>query len=89
MANIVGARGVALLDADGQVLGAYGVEPDAPGGARFDLGEGTVIAWIGPYAPLFAQEEFDSCALGGFALLAWQRKSQVAAERQPSSWPTS
>lgn len=83
MAHIVGARGVALLDAEGQVLGAYGVEPDAPGGARFDLGEGAVVAWIGPYAPLFAQEEFELLrALGGFALLAWQRKSQVAAERR-------
>jgi signal transduction histidine kinase len=83
MANIVGARGVALLDADDEVLGAYGVEPDTPGGARFDLGEGTVVAWIGPYAPLFAQEEFELLrALGGFALLAWQRKSQVVAERR-------
>jgi signal transduction histidine kinase len=83
LANIVGARGVALLDADGQVLGAYGVDPEAPGATRFDLGEGAVIAWIGPYAPLFAQEEFELLrALGGFALLAWQRKSQVAAERR-------
>jgi signal transduction histidine kinase len=83
MANIVGARGVALIGAEGQVLGAYGVEPDAPGGVRFDLGQGAVVAWIGPYAPLFAEEEFELLhALGGFALLAWQRKSQVARERQ-------
>lgn len=83
MANIVGARGVALLGAEGQVLGMYGVEPGTPGGARFDLGQGAVIAWTGPYAPLFAQEEFELLrALGGFALLAWQRKSQVARERQ-------
>jgi signal transduction histidine kinase len=83
MANIVGAQGVALLGANDEVLGIYGVEPETPGGARFDLGEGAVIAWIGPYAPLFAQEEFELLrALGGFALLAWQRKSQVAQERQ-------
>jgi signal transduction histidine kinase len=83
MANLVGARGVALLDAEGEVLGIYGVEPDTPGGARFDLGQGAVIAWIGPYAPLFAQEEFELLrALGGFSLLAWQRKSQVVAERR-------
>jgi signal transduction histidine kinase len=83
MANIVGARGVALLDSRESVLGSYGVDPDTPGGARFDFGQGAVIAWIGPYAPLFAQEEFNLLrSLGGFALLAYERKSQVAREKQ-------
>jgi signal transduction histidine kinase len=83
MANIVGARGVVLLDSSGTLLGSYGIEPGAPGGARFDFSQGTVIAWIGPYTPLFAQEEFDLLrSLGGFALLAYERKSQVAREKQ-------
>jgi len=83
MANIVGARGVALIGAEGQVLGAHGVAPDTPGGERFDLGQGAVVAWTGPNAPLFAKEEFELLrALGGFALLAYQRKSQVARERR-------
>jgi signal transduction histidine kinase len=87
MANIVGARGVALLDADGRVLGAHGVDPheasERAGGERFDLGQGAVVAWTSPYAPLFAQEEFELLrALGGFALLAYDRKSQVARERK-------
>jgi signal transduction histidine kinase len=83
MANMVGASGVALLDADGRVLGSYGTDPHAPGGKRFEFSQGAVVAWIGPYAPLFAQEEFDLLrSLGGFALLAWQRKSQVAQERR-------
>jgi signal transduction histidine kinase len=83
MASIVGARGVALVGAEDQVLGSYGVEPQSPGGARFDLGQGAVVAWIDPYAPLFAQEEFELLrALGGFALLAYERKSQVARERR-------
>ena len=83
MANIVGARGVALLGPDDRVLGSYGVEPETPGGARFDLGQGGLVAWIDPYAPLFAQEEFELLrALGGFALLAYQRKSQVVQERR-------
>jgi signal transduction histidine kinase len=83
MANMVGARGVALLDDKGQVLGSYGVDPDASGGARFEFSKGAVVAWIGPYAPLFAQEEFDLLrSLGGFALLAYQRKSQVVQERR-------
>ena len=83
MASIVGARGVAFLGPQGEVLGSYGVEPETPGGARFDLGQGAVVAWIDPYAPLFAQEEFELLrALGGFALLAYQRKSQVVQERR-------
>jgi signal transduction histidine kinase len=87
MADIVGARGVALLDADNRVLGAHGIDPEeaseGAGGERFDLGQGTVVAWTSPYAPLFAQEEFELLrALGGFALLAYERKSQVARERQ-------
>jgi signal transduction histidine kinase len=83
MANIVGARGVALLDSNGHVLDSYGVDPEAPGGAHFQFSQGAVIAWTGPYAPLFAQEEFDLLrSLGGFALLAYERKSQVAREKQ-------
>jgi signal transduction histidine kinase len=83
MANIVGAQGVALLDSTGQVLGSYGIDPDAPGGARFEFSQGAVIAWTGPYAPFFAQEEFDLLrSLGGFAFLAYERKSQVAREKQ-------
>jgi signal transduction histidine kinase len=83
MANIVGARGVALLDSTGHVVGSYGIDPDTPGGGRFEFSQGAVIAWTGPYAPLFAQEEFDLLrSLGGFALLAYERKSQVAREKQ-------
>jgi signal transduction histidine kinase len=84
MANIVGARGVSLLGADDAVLGTYGVDPDTPGAVRFELGPGgAVVASIDPYAPLFAQEEFELLrALGGFALLAYQRKSQVVEERR-------
>jgi signal transduction histidine kinase len=87
MAAIVGARGVALLDAEDRLLGAYGVDPQAAAeraeGKRFDLGQGAVVAWTSPYAPLFAQEEFELLrGLGGFALLAYERKSQVARERK-------
>jgi hypothetical protein len=46
MTSIVGARGVALLDADGVLLGAHGVDPDeaseGTGGKRFELGQGAV-----------------------------------------------
>jgi signal transduction histidine kinase len=86
MAAIVGARGVALLDADDRVLGVYGIDPGEAAeseGERFDLSQGAVVAWTSPYAPLFAQEEFELLrGLGGFALLAYERKSQVARERK-------
>jgi signal transduction histidine kinase len=86
MAAIVGARGVALLDADDRVLGVYGIDPQEASeseGERFDLSKGAVVAWTSPYAPLFAEEEFELLrGLGGFALLAYERKSQVARERK-------
>jgi signal transduction histidine kinase len=86
MAAIVGARGVALLDADDRVLGVYGIDPQEASeseGERFDLSQGAVVAWTSPYAPLFAEEEFELLrSLGGFALLAYERKSQVARERK-------
>jgi signal transduction histidine kinase len=86
MAAIVGARGVALLDADDRVLGVYGIDPQEASeseGQRFDLSQGAVVAWTSPYAPLFAEEEFELLrSLGGFALLAYERKSQVARERK-------
>jgi signal transduction histidine kinase len=86
MAAIVGARGVALLDADDRVLGVYGIDPGEAAeseGERLELSQGAVVAWTSPYAPLFAQEEFELLrGLGGFALLAYERKSQVARERK-------
>jgi len=87
MVNIVGARAVALLDASGNVLGAYGIEPTgletAEGGIRLELAQGAIVVWTSPYAPLFAQEEFELLhSLGGFALLAYERSRLVAKERE-------
>jgi signal transduction histidine kinase len=87
MANIVGAGAVALLDANGNVLGAHGLEPaavgTAEGGIRLELSQGAVVAWTSPYAPLFAEEEFELLhSLGGFALLAYERSRLVANERK-------
>jgi signal transduction histidine kinase len=87
MANIVGAHAVALLDSRGQVLGAHGLVPNEvagrPGGEQLMLPQGSVIVWTSAYAPFFAQEEFELLrALGGFSLLAYQRKSLVAQERR-------
>jgi signal transduction histidine kinase len=87
MANIVGARAVALLDANGNLLGAHGLEAaavgTAEGGIRLELSQGAVVVWTSPYAPLFAEEEFELLhSLGGFALLAFERSRLVANERK-------
>jgi signal transduction histidine kinase len=87
MANIVGAHAVALLDARGKVLGAHGLVPDEvpgrPGGEQLMLSQGSVIVWTSAHAPFFAQEEFELLrALGGFSLLAYQRKALVEQERR-------
>jgi signal transduction histidine kinase len=75
MANLVGARAVALVDEDGDVLASHGVEPDdvrhaletAPDGlgngadtpVRLRLPSGWVLAWTSAYAPFFGSEEFE------------------------------
>ena len=87
MASIVGAHAVALLDSRGKVLGAHGLVPNEvagrPGGEQLMLPQGSVIVWTSAHAPFFAQEEFELLrALGGFSLLAYERKSLVQQERR-------
>ena len=75
MANIVGARAVALVDEAGDVLGAHGVDPDearraaetaSEDGAgdahtpmKLRLPSGAVILWTSAYTPFFGSEEVD------------------------------
>jgi signal transduction histidine kinase len=87
MGNMVGADAIALLDERGRVLGAYGIEPSAVATTgvpeRVELSQGSVVVWTGPLAPFFAQEEFELLhSLGGFSLLAYQRKTTIVAERR-------
>jgi signal transduction histidine kinase len=87
MANMVGAHAIALLDERARVLGAHGIEPSEvatrSGPERVELGQGSIVVWTGPHAPFFAQEEFELVrAVGGFSLLAYQRKTTVVAERR-------
>jgi signal transduction histidine kinase len=87
MADLVGATAVALLAGDGRVLGTHGVhETDVglkAGGERLELPEGALVVWTSASAPLFGQEEFELLrSLGSFALLAYERKSYVARQRQ-------
>jgi signal transduction histidine kinase len=87
MGNMVGAHAIALLDERSQVLGAHGIEPSEvatrAGAEHVQLGQGSIVVWTGPHAPFFAQEEFELLrSLGGFSLLAYQRKATVVAERR-------
>ena len=75
MANLVGARAVALVDERGDVVASHGIEPDdarraveaPPGGAvdgadgpvKLRVASGWVVAWTSAYAPFFGSEEFE------------------------------
>jgi signal transduction histidine kinase len=72
MADIVGARAVAILDSSGTVLGAYNlperlVETLQAGGSppvldseqvlEVEMPDGSLLVWTTPYAPFFGEEE--------------------------------
>jgi signal transduction histidine kinase len=82
MAGLVGARAVALLDADGTLLGFHGDPPAVPP-LRLDLPEGSVLAWTSPYAPVFGDDELERLrTLGSLAGLALERARLFAQERE-------
>jgi signal transduction histidine kinase len=96
MANLVGARAVALLDEDGSVLASHGIDAGDVGAAleaapaeegaapvTLPIPSGSVVAWTSAYAPFFGSEEFDLLRrLGGFAYLALDRARLFAQERE-------
>jgi two-component sensor histidine kinase len=61
MAAIVGARAVALRDADGATIGAYEVARGRPEAEserlELDMPGGSLVVWTGPYAPFFGVDE--------------------------------
>jgi signal transduction histidine kinase len=89
MAEIVGARGIAL-DADGQRLGAHG-EPGPPEAATaFAYPFGRFLVWTSPFAPYFGEEErkllrtigaLTGLALDRARLFAQERAAREALER--------
>jgi signal transduction histidine kinase len=92
MAAIVGARGVEIRDAAGEVLGRFG-EPQEINGrtTRIDVaGGGDVTLWTSPYSPFFGSEELrllrtlatlTALALDRSRLFAQERDARVALER--------
>jgi signal transduction histidine kinase len=89
MARVVGARGVALLDEKGAVLGTHGVEPTAveqleqePEVVRLPITSGSLAIWTNPYAPFFGEGEFALLrTLGSLTVLALERSRLFAQER--------
>ena len=71
MADIVGARGLAIRNEDGHVVGAYNLPDDAveqlergerPGQGdaevvELDIPSGSLLVWTSPYAPFFGNDE--------------------------------
>ncbi|HSP72986.1 MAG TPA: ATP-binding protein, partial [Gaiellaceae bacterium] len=94
MADIVGARGIALRDADGGLLGVHDVAPgmpeEGPDVLHLDVPGGSLTVWTSPYAPFFGEDELQLLetlsALTGIALdrvrlFVREHESRVALER--------
>jgi signal transduction histidine kinase len=88
MQSTVGARGVALLDEEGEVIGAHGINPNAVDvetpereTVRLPVGAGSLVVWTNPYAPFFGEEEFSLLrSLGSLTVLALERSRLFAQE---------
>ena len=94
MTDIVGARGIALRDADGELIGVHNVAPDTPEDGpdvlRLEVPGGSLTVWTTPYAPFFGEEELQLLetlsALTGIALdrvrlFVQEHESRLALER--------
>jgi hypothetical protein len=91
MARIMGARGVALLDPAGGVIGAHGASAEMldPGGREDDhivelpAPFGKLVVWTSPFAPYFGGEELRLLrTLGALTGLALDRARLYAQERE-------
>jgi signal transduction histidine kinase len=95
MADLVGARAVALRDTDGRVIGSHGASAQMlaaadTGKSEIDRGEllgleipsGSLLVWTGPYAPFFGHDEIATLhTLGALTGLALDRSRLFASER--------
>lgn len=71
-ADLVGAKGAAVLDGDGNVLAEQARPADAETPVRVDQPGATLLVWRSPYAPFFGEDELrlltSVAALLGIAL---------------------
>jgi signal transduction histidine kinase len=90
MANIFGARAVALVDEAGRLIDAHGSETEAFAAAsergeamEVEVPGGSLRVWTTPYAPFFGDEELRLLqSLGGLTGLALDRARLFGQERR-------
>jgi signal transduction histidine kinase len=90
MAAIVGARGIALLDVEGSVIGAHGAseelldDPERHAEiVEVEVPFGRLLVWTSPYAPYFGGDELRVLTtLGALTGLALDRTRLYARERE-------
>jgi len=84
MASMVGARGVALIGADGAPIAEYGsIDPSAGDVRRFHFPFGSLVVATSTFAPFFGDEERKLLtALGSFTSLALDRARLFGQEQE-------
>jgi signal transduction histidine kinase len=92
MSRLVGARAVALLDADGNLVGSHGATPEVldsihkggdPQVLELAIPGGSLLVWTSPHAPFFGTEEIELLqSLGALAGLALDRSRLFVQERE-------
>ena len=90
MAQIVGARAVAIRNEAGELVGAHGIPGEDADGLEVSVAGGSLTLWRSPYAPFFGTEELQllrtlgaltGVALDRVRLFAAEHESRVALER--------
>jgi signal transduction histidine kinase len=87
-AGIVGARAIAIRNADGRVVAAWNVPADMAqwdraGAVDLDVPGGSLVVWTSPYAPFFGDEELRILqTLGALTGLALDRVRLFQAEHE-------
>jgi signal transduction histidine kinase len=83
MAEIVGARGIELLNDRGDRLGAHGEPGEAAEATTFEYPFGCIRVWTSPFAPYFGEEERKLLhTIGALTGLALDRARLFAQERE-------
>lgn len=92
VANLLGGRGAALLDAEGHIASSHGPIESAGGHVHLaDLSSGRLVVHLSPFTPLFARDEFEVVrSLASLAEVALERlrEHHVAEMLQRSLLPT-
>ncbi len=83
-AELVAARGAALFDKSGELLGSCGVMGTSQADVRrVQTHTGDLLIWTSPYAPFFGPDEFALTeSLGAFADIAMERFSLAETSRK-------